>query len=39
MPSKKIAHADGLSRLIPDNTEQLEETVIAALKQEQKLKY
>ena len=35
MPSKKIAHADGLSRLIPDNAELLEEAVIAALKQEQ----
>ena len=38
MPSKKIAHADGLSRLILDNAELLEETVIAALKQEQELK-
>ena len=38
MPSKKIANADGLSRLIPDNVELLEETVIAALKQEQELK-
>ena len=38
MPSKKIAHTDGLSRLIPDNAELLEETVIAALKQEQELK-
>ena len=38
MPSKKIAHTDGLSRLIPDNTELLEETMIAALKQEQELK-
>ena len=38
MPSKKIAQADGLSRLIPDNAELLEETVIAALKQEQELK-
>ena len=37
MPSKKITHADGLSRLIPNNAEQLEETVIAALKQEQEL--
>ena len=37
MPSKKIAHTDGLSRLIPDNAELLEETVIAALKQEQEL--
>ena len=38
MPSKKIAHANGLLRLIPDNTELLEETVIAALKQEQELR-
>ena len=38
MPPKKIAHADGLSRLIPDKAELLEETVIAALKQEQELK-
>ena len=32
MPSKKITHADGLLRLILDNAELLEETVIAALK-------
>ena len=38
MPSKKIAHVDGLSRLIPNNAELLEKTVIAALKQEQELK-
>ena len=38
MPSKKIAYVDGLSRLILDNPELLEETVIAALKQEQELK-
>ena len=38
MPSKKTAHADGLPRLILDNAEALEETVIAALKQEQELK-
>ena len=37
MPSKKIAHVDGLSILIPDNAELLEETVVAALKQEQEL--
>ena len=37
MPSKKIAHTDSLSRLIPDNAELLEETAIAALKQEQEL--
>ena len=32
--SKKIGHADGLSRLIPKNTEHLEETVIVSLKEE-----
>ena len=37
MPSKKIAHVDGLSRQIPDNAELLEDTVISALKQEQEL--
>ena len=37
MLSKKIAHADGLLRLIPDNAELLEKTMIAALKQEQEL--
>ncbi len=35
MPSKKIAHADGLSKLIPDNPELLEETVIASLKEKE----
>ena len=38
MSSKKIAHVGGLSRLILDNAELLEETVIAALRQEQELK-
>ena len=37
MPSKKTAQVDGLSRLITDNAELLEETVIAALKQEKEL--
>lgn len=37
MPSRKIAHADGLSRLIPKNSELLEETVIAALNEEKEL--
>ena len=32
--SSKLGHADGLSRLIPINRESLEETVIAALKDE-----
>lgn len=37
LASSKIAHADGLSRLIPNKTELLEETVIAALKEENEL--
>ena len=39
LPSKKIAHADGLSRSIPKNTEPIEETVIASLKSEMNVKY
>ena len=39
LPSKEIAHADALSRLIPKNTELLEETVIASSKSEIELKY
>ena len=35
--SKKNGHADGLSRLIPKNTEPLEETVITLLKEEKEL--
>ena len=35
--SKKIGHADGLSRLIPKNTEPLEEIGIASLKEEKEL--
>ena len=38
LPPKEIAHADGLSRLIPKNTEQ-QETVIASLKSEMDVKY
>ena len=38
LPSKKIAHADGLSRLIPKLSEPLEETVIAALSTEMEIK-
>ena len=34
LQSKEITHADGLSRLIPINTEPLEETVIASLMSE-----
>lgn len=37
VPSKKIGYADGLSRLIPKYTEPLEETVIAALRDESEL--
>ena len=36
---KEIAHVDGLSRLIPKNTEPLEETVFAPLKPEMNAKY
>ena len=39
LPSKEIAHADGLSRLIPKNTEPLKETIIASLKSEMDIKY
>ena len=31
LPSSKISHADGLSRLIPKHTEPLEDMVIASL--------
>ena len=34
LPSKRIGHADGLSRLIPKYTEPLEDTVIASLRSE-----
>ena len=39
LPSKEIAHADGLFRLIPKYTEPLEETVIASWKSEMDVKY
>ncbi len=39
LPSKEIAHADGLPRLIPKNTEPLGETVIASLRSEMDVKY
>ena len=35
--SKKLAHADGLSRLIPKSDEILEETLIAELKEEKEI--
>ena len=34
LPSKKLCHADGLSRLIPKQRETLEDTVIASLRTE-----
>ena len=37
MLSKKIAHANGLSRLISKNPELLEEIVITALKEEKEI--
>ena len=38
LPSKKIGHADGSSRLIPKLSEPSEETVIAALSTEMEIK-
>ena len=38
LPSSKLSHADGLSRLIPKQTEPLEDTVIAALRAETEVK-
>lgn len=35
---KKIGHADGLSRLIPTKTEPLEDTVMAALRNEEDIR-
>ena len=37
-PSKKLGHADGLSRLIPKYCEPLEDTVILTLKDESEIK-
>ena len=37
-PSKKLWHADGLSKLIPKHTESLEDTVIASLRTEGEFK-
>ena len=39
LSSKDIAHVDGLSRLIPKNTEQLEETVFALLRSKMDVEY
>ena len=39
LQSKEIAHAEGLSRLIPKNTELLEKIAIASLKSEMDVKY
>lgn len=38
VPSKKLGHADGLSRLIPKQTEPLEDMVIAAIQAEVEVK-
>lgn len=38
LPSNKIGHADGLSRLIPKKTEPLEDSVIAALRYEENIR-
>ena len=38
LPSNKFGHADGLSKLIPKYKEPLEDTVIAFLQCEDKLK-
>ena len=35
--SKKLSHADGLSRLIPTSSEPLEDTVITSLQAEKEL--
>lgn len=37
LPSKKIGHADGLSRLVPAKCEPLEDSVIAALRAEDEI--
>lgn len=38
LPTKKIGHADGLSRIIPTKTEPLEDSVIAALRHEEDIR-
>lgn len=38
LPSKRLGHADSLSRLIPKLCDPLEETLIAALRREMKIK-
>ena len=38
LPSKKIPHSDGLSRLIPKIREQLAKTVITSLSSEMEIK-
>lgn len=38
LPLKRIGHGDGLSRLIPTKTEPLEDTVIAALRNEEDIR-
>ena len=38
LSSQKLSHADGLSRLIPEKSEPLEDMVIAALRTEAEVK-
>ena len=38
MPSSKLCHEDGLSRIIPQNREHLEDTLIASLRVEVAIK-
>ena len=38
LPSKNICHADGLSRLVPKNTEVFEDSIIATLRTNCKIK-
>ena len=38
LPSSKISHADGLSRLVAKHTKPLEDTVIASLRAEVEVK-
>lgn len=37
LPSKKLGHIDGLSRLIPRNSETFMDSIIAALRAEEKM--
>ena len=39
LPSNKVCHADGLSRLIPKNSKPLEDTAIASLQAEVEIEH